>query len=362
MNGSLTRWLDRILAKPIRYLFETPGRLLKGRVKQGMTVLDVGCGEGYYSLGMARSVGTQGRVIAVDTEAEAIAILRAKAKEAGLSERIDARVCGAEDLDIGDLDGRIDFALAVYVVHHARDVSSLMSNVHRALKPGGEFLVVEPRHHASTEERESAEDTARTAGFTIAGYPRLKRDWAASFVKKPVRDPVEIKLEELERRDFERIRPWIDPRTFRVFHSPVDDDQLSRLLTAHVDGKPTSLGYRIVRTSDGEVIGLVHAIIDWRNSLAHIGQIVVGDPALRGLGIGTDALNRFLSICFDDLGLHRAQLFVDDDNAGAIACYRKAGLQVEGLMREATRVGSGYVSWHSMSILEEEWRTAQRRR
>jgi RimJ/RimL family protein N-acetyltransferase len=167
---------------------------------------------------------------------------------------------------------------------------------------------------------------------------------------------IEIRLEELSSEDFGRIRPWIDPRTFRVFHEPVDDDQLRALLTAYKDGKPVSLGYRMVRASDDEVIGLIHAILDWKNRLAHIGQIIVGDPALRGLGIGTDSLRRFLRVCFDDLGLHRAQLFVDADNTEAIACYRKAGFKVEGLMRDATRVDSEYVSWHSMSILEDEWR------
>jgi RimJ/RimL family protein N-acetyltransferase len=168
----------------------------------------------------------------------------------------------------------------------------------------------------------------------------------------------EIKIEELTRSDFARIRPWIDPGTFRIFHAPVDDGQLAALLTASEEGRPRSLGYRIVRALDGEIVGLVHATIDWKNMLAHIGQIVV-DPALRGTGIGTAALRSFLGVCFDDLGLHRAQLFVDEGNAGAVACYRKVGFQAEGLMREATRVGSEYISWYSMSILEDEWRTSR---
>ncbi len=183
MRDVFTGWIDRILAKPIRYLFETPARLLKGCVEDGMTVLDVGCGAGYYSLGMAKSVGPTGRVIAVDTETEAIAALRRKAEEAGLSERIEPRVSKEQDLGVRDLNGQIDFALAVYVVHHARDAGSLMSDVHRALKPGGKFLVVEPRHHASKAECESTESAARAAGFALADHPRLKRDWAVTFVK-----------------------------------------------------------------------------------------------------------------------------------------------------------------------------------
>jgi hypothetical protein len=78
-----------------------------------------------------------------------------------------------------------------------------------------------------------------------------------------IRKSIEIRLEELEPKDFARIRPWIDRRTFRMFRTPVDDDQLGRLLTKYVHGKPATLGYRIVRTSDAEVIGLIHATIDW---------------------------------------------------------------------------------------------------
>ena len=166
----------------------------------------------------------------------------------------------------------------------------------------------------------------------------------------------EIRLEPLESRDFSLIRPWIDPRVFRMFREPVDDTQLARLLTKYEDGRPTSLGFRIARSSDSEIIGLIHATIVWQNNLAHIGQIIVGDPRLRGLGIGTASLVQMLRICFDQIGLHRVQLFVDEDNLSAIACYKKVGFRVEGLMRDATKVDDGYVSWYSMAILEEEWK------
>jgi RimJ/RimL family protein N-acetyltransferase len=171
----------------------------------------------------------------------------------------------------------------------------------------------------------------------------------------PPNSQPEIRLELLEAKDFPLIRPWIDTRVFRIFHEPIDDTQLGRLLTQYESNRPTSLGYRIVRSSDSEVVGLIHAVVDWNNNLAHVGQIIVGDPALRNIGIGTATLVQLLRICFNELRLHRVQLFVDEDNSSAIACYKKAGFKIEGLMRDATKIDDGYVSWHSMSILEEEW-------
>lgn len=146
MTGGIPSWwIDFILRKPLRCLVETPKRMLKGYVKPGMTVLDVGCGSGDYSLAMARLVGSNGRVVSIDLKVETIATLKERAARAGLSGRIQARVCGERDLEVGDLTGQVNFALAIYVVHHAADATSLMRNVHGALKPGGTLLVMEPQ-------------------------------------------------------------------------------------------------------------------------------------------------------------------------------------------------------------------------
>lgn len=176
-------WVDWILSRIFRRSFETPRRVLKPFVEHGMTVLDVGSGNGDHSLAMARLVGPSGRVVAVDMKDESIAALQRRAAKSKLADRIETRVCGEDDLQIAELNGRIDLALAVYVVHHAADVAMLMEQVHAALRSGGTFLVVEPRHHASDAEREAVESKARTAGFTIIDHPRLRRDWAVRFAK-----------------------------------------------------------------------------------------------------------------------------------------------------------------------------------
>jgi ubiquinone/menaquinone biosynthesis C-methylase UbiE len=183
MIGDSCWWIDYLLYKLFRRFFQNPYHVLKDLVAPGMKALDVGCGKGYFSLGMARMVGQQGRVIAVDLRADDLALLRKKAARARLAERIDTRVCRDDDLAVGDLGGQIDFALAVYVVHHATDAAQLMGEVQHALRPGGKFLVIEPRHHATVAECQAVEEAARHAGFTIHAHPRLKRDWAVLLVK-----------------------------------------------------------------------------------------------------------------------------------------------------------------------------------
>jgi RimJ/RimL family protein N-acetyltransferase len=165
---------------------------------------------------------------------------------------------------------------------------------------------------------------------------------------------MEIRLEPLERTDFPVIRDWIDPRLFRIFEAPIDDAQLERLLPREEQGRPVDLGFKAVQIETGSILGFVHAVIDWKDDLVHIQQIIVSASERRG-GIGTRLMDHLLAICFTDLGLHRAQLFVDEDNEPAVAFYRKLGFRTDGLMRDAAKVGSTYKSWYCLSILEDEW-------
>jgi ubiquinone/menaquinone biosynthesis C-methylase UbiE len=181
---AFSRWIDHILgAGPLRVLFQNPKRILHKYVKPGMIVLDIGCGEGFFSLEMGRMVGPDGNVVCVDIRPDAIKSLKEQATKAGLSERIETRVCSDDSLKLDDMTGRIHFALAFYVLHHAADARKLMTQIHEALEHGGRLMVVEPGHHASVSQCETIEAWARQTGFSIVDYPRLIRQWAVLFVK-----------------------------------------------------------------------------------------------------------------------------------------------------------------------------------
>ena len=162
-------WLGPLLASPLRRLWQHPRRLLAPHVRPGMTVLEPGPGMGFFTLDLARLVGPSGRVVAVDVQPRMLEGLRRRAERAGLASTIETRLARDEDLGVDDLAGRVDLALALWVVHEMPDQARFFDQVRRALKPGGQILVVEPRGHVGEAE---FEETLRTAG--AAGLERVE--------------------------------------------------------------------------------------------------------------------------------------------------------------------------------------------
>jgi RimJ/RimL family protein N-acetyltransferase len=163
-----------------------------------------------------------------------------------------------------------------------------------------------------------------------------------------------ILLKELKTTDFPIVKEWIDPKIFRIFTSPIDDAQLTRLLTKHQDGIQTDVGKKAIDGNTGNLVGFIHAVINAKNEYAHVQQIVV-HPEMRNQGYGTSILRCFLDICFRDYNLHRVQLCTDENNHAAISCYKKVGFKVDGLVRDITKEEGGYLGEYIFSILDYEW-------
>ena len=160
-------WLGYVLVNPIRRLWENPRRLLGPYIREGMTVLEPGCGMGYFTLEAARLVGPSGKVIAIDLQKKMIDGLKRRLRRADLSDRVDARVVPADSLAIADLVGKVDVALALYFVHEAPDATRLFRELARALKPGGRVLFVEPKGHVPETDFRQSLDAARAAGLRM---------------------------------------------------------------------------------------------------------------------------------------------------------------------------------------------------
>jgi ubiquinone/menaquinone biosynthesis C-methylase UbiE len=163
---------------PVRRLLHDPQKIVGPYVKPGMTVLDVGCGVGWFSIPMAEMVGRQGRVIAVDLQQQMLDMLGRRAEKAGVADRIQLHKCGPDRLGI---DARADFALAFAMLHEVPDQRRLLAEIHACLKPGGKPLMAEPPIHVSRKTFANEIAIAQQAGFRVTQQPRLRWCTAAVF-------------------------------------------------------------------------------------------------------------------------------------------------------------------------------------
>lgn len=164
------------LNNPVRALLHPPGRIFRGLVGPGMTVVDTGCGTGFFSLALARMVGPSGKVIAVDLQAEALARLEKKAEKAGLLGIIKTWKCEARD--IGRLP-EADFALSAYMVHETPDIRAYFNRMAQCVRPGGKLLLAEPKFHVSRHRFDDELAAAGSAGFAVEARPGILGSHAA---------------------------------------------------------------------------------------------------------------------------------------------------------------------------------------
>lgn len=183
-NNVCPWWLGYFLVSPLRRLWQPPGKILVPFVCEGMTVLEPGCGMGFFTLDLARIVGSKGRVVAVDLQERMLAGLKRRAARAGLLDRIDVRLAQADRLGVADLTGQVDVALALHVVHEVPDAAGFFTEIATTLKPDGKLLFVEPRGHVSAEAFDASLAMAEQAGFRIVDRPSVRRDPAALLALK----------------------------------------------------------------------------------------------------------------------------------------------------------------------------------
>jgi ubiquinone/menaquinone biosynthesis C-methylase UbiE len=163
-------WLLGTFDNPLRKLVHDPIKILSPFVRAGSTVLDVGCGMGYFSLGLAQLVGEKGRVIAADLQPQMLAGLSKRAKAAGLEGRIHPQICQADKIGVSK---PVDFALAFWMVHEVRQRRAFLEEIHSLVKPGGKFLVVEPLVHVSGRDFERTVALSQEIGFKAGDRPRV---------------------------------------------------------------------------------------------------------------------------------------------------------------------------------------------
>jgi ubiquinone/menaquinone biosynthesis C-methylase UbiE len=156
---------------PVRRWIHDPQKIVGPYIREGMTVLEVGSGTGWFSIPMATMVGEQGKVIVVDLQQQMLDIIRRRAEKRGVADRVEMHKCEQNRLG---LDAQADFALLFAMLHEVPDKERLLGEVYACLKPGSKLLLAEPPIHVSRKTFAEETAAAEGVGFRVVDRPKVR--------------------------------------------------------------------------------------------------------------------------------------------------------------------------------------------
>jgi ubiquinone/menaquinone biosynthesis C-methylase UbiE len=158
------------LDNSFRRLFQNPRRILEPYINKGMTVLDLGCGPGFFSIEIAKIVGASGKVIAADLQEGMLEKVNKKIKGTDLKQRIELHKCEEDKTGVTE---KVDFVLAFWMIHEVPDQDKLFGELKSILKPDGKIYIIEPKFHVTKKLFEEMISRTENIGFEIVDRPKV---------------------------------------------------------------------------------------------------------------------------------------------------------------------------------------------
>jgi ubiquinone/menaquinone biosynthesis C-methylase UbiE len=158
LDNRLRRWL------------QDPQKILKSYIKPGMTVFDLGCGPGFFTVEIACLLNGSGQVIAADLQEGMLDKVSQKIKGTELESQIRLHRCKTDGINFYE---KVDFVLAFYVIHEVPDQERLFKELKSILKPDGRILIVEPNFHVSKKAFDSMLVKINSGGLEVLDRPKM---------------------------------------------------------------------------------------------------------------------------------------------------------------------------------------------
>ena len=164
-------WIAYTFDNPVRKLFHNPHKIFGDWIMEGMTAMDIGCGMGYFSIGLAKLVGVRGKVIAVDLQQKMLDVMLKRARRSGIADRIVPHRCEADTIGI---QGPVDFILAFWMVHEVGDKNHFFQQLRSILAPNGKILIAEPKMHVTAKALDKTVEIAQNNGLRVCDGPEIR--------------------------------------------------------------------------------------------------------------------------------------------------------------------------------------------
>lgn len=137
----MPEWMANVIDNPFRRKLQPPEETaLRHGIKPGMRVLEVGPGNGTYTLGAARQIGPEGVLVTIDIEPKMIERVNQRIEAEGVM-NIDARVANVYELPFEDQF--FDLIYMIAVINEIPDMPRALEEFHRILKPMGTLVFSE---------------------------------------------------------------------------------------------------------------------------------------------------------------------------------------------------------------------------
>lgn len=140
VSPNVNQWRG-VFERDGREIWDRRGDIIQAlRLRPGQVVADIGAGTGFLAVMMARGVLPGGRVYAVDIAKNFVDGTVRRARDKGLG-----NVIGVvnDQRSVRLPDNSIDLAFTSDTYHHFEYPESTLRSIHRALRPGGEFVVID---------------------------------------------------------------------------------------------------------------------------------------------------------------------------------------------------------------------------